>query len=168
MAESLSAPTTRGPGNLLSLVMLVTSRSLAWKSNISFPQILERIPKDGHVSEIFGNMMRHSQMGYVKGRVIEAGEQRLKDMNEGGIAVQILSMAGAVNSTHFPRTDSKIGIEVARDINGELKKIVDTHPTRYKAFAALPMHDPQAAVAELHRASKSWDLSAPCSPALLM
>ncbi|CAI7580012.1 unnamed protein product [Penicillium pancosmium] len=36
-------------------------------------------------------------MAYTKGRATNTGEQRLRDMNESGVAMQILSLAGPVN-----------------------------------------------------------------------
>ena len=129
-------------------------RPIGVEEHITFPHLFERIPKEPHVAEVFGHMMGHKDMKYVKGRSTDAGEQRLKDMDEGGIAVQILSLAGAVNTTHLAETDPKGGVELARDINNALQEVVDANPSRYKAFAELPMHDPQASVKELYRCVK--------------
>jgi len=59
-----------------------------------------------------------------------------------------------INSTHLAGKDSQAGVQLARDINDEMKKAVDAEPKRFKAFAELPFHEPQEAIKELRRCVK--------------
>ena len=121
------------------------------EEHTTFPELLKRIPHNDHASQIFFQSAQHPPMAFARTRIANLGEQRLKDMDESGVTLQILSLAGAVNSTHVAEEE---GVQLAREINDELKKAVDAHPKRYKAFAELPMHAPQEAIKELHRCVK--------------
>ena len=54
----------------------------------------------------------------------------------------------------FPKVynDAVLAVEAARLMNDELAAVVATHPTRLRGVAILPAVDPDAMVAELHRA----------------
>ena len=71
-------------------------------------------------------------------------------MDKGGVAVQVLSMAGAVNSTYLTDDQTQADVQLAREINEGMKNTVDTDPKRFKAFAELPFHEPQEAIKQLH------------------
>ncbi len=76
----------------------------------------------------------------------DVGEARLKDMDEAGIDVQLLS-----HSAPSLQKVSTGAVELARRVNDRLAAIVQTQPTRYAGFAALPTSDPVAAADELAR-----------------
>lgn len=73
--------------------------------------------------------------------------QRLKDMDEAGIATQILSLGGSNNSMQLPGEE---GVKLAQDINNELKKAVDAHSGRVRALVEMPLHQSAEAIKELH------------------
>jgi predicted TIM-barrel fold metal-dependent hydrolase len=78
----------------------------------------------------------------------ELGERRLADMDRAGIDMQVLS------HTH-PSPEilpAARAIPLCRRVNDELAEAVARHPTRFAAFASLPVADPSAAAAELERA----------------
>jgi len=75
------------------------------------------------------------------------GELRIREMDEAGIDVQILSHAPPATQW----MDPAIAVPLARRANDRLKRAVDAYPTRFGAFAALPTSDPMAAVGELDR-----------------
>lgn len=81
-------------------------------------------------------------------QLLDLGARRIKDMDEGGIDVQILG------HTHFgnARPSPEVQVPLARAANDEAAAAVSDHPGRFAAFALLPMGDPQAAVTELRRA----------------
>src|SRR3989442_3130655 len=81
-------------------------------------------------------------------RLLDLGELRLKEMDEVGIDVQVLSHSAP--STQ--RIDAQTAIPVARSANDRLHKIVRGSRGRFEAFAALPSADPKAAADELERA----------------
>jgi predicted TIM-barrel fold metal-dependent hydrolase len=45
-------------------------------------------------------------------------------------------------------------MQLAQDINNELKKAVDVHPDRFRALAELPLHQPEEGIKELRRCVK--------------
>jgi predicted TIM-barrel fold metal-dependent hydrolase len=80
----------------------------------------------------------------------EIGEGRLKSMDEAGVTVQVLSVAGP-GADLVPGSD---GIAMAREVNDQLAAAIARHPDRFAGFANLPMQSPDAIPAELKRAVK--------------
>ena len=84
-------------------------------------------------------------------RLIDIQDMRLAEMDKHGVEMMILSLnAPAVQAIH----DVKRAIAVAREANDVLADHVRKRPTRFAAFAALPLQDPEAAIAELTRCVK--------------
>jgi aminocarboxymuconate-semialdehyde decarboxylase len=73
---------------------------------------------------------------------------RLEDMDRVGIDVEVVSLSTPnvffTGAPHQP--------EIARLVNDAYAELIVKHPTRFKAFASIPMDDPAAAFTELHRA----------------
>ena len=78
-------------------------------------------------------------------------ELRLKEMDEAGIDIQILSHNHPGAQIFSPET----ALEQSALLNDELSKIVSTHPDRFAAFASLPMQAPEIAADELERCVKT-------------
>ena len=80
-------------------------------------------------------------------RLDDVGELRLKEMDEAGIDMQVLShsMPG------LQRLDAETAVPLARRANDRLNEVVRAHPDRFAAFAALPTADPKGAADELER-----------------
>lgn len=84
----------------------------------------------------------------IERRIVELGDERLRDMDETGVDVQVLSpTAPGVQS--LAAADA---VPLARDLNDLAAATVRRHPDRFEAFGVLPTPDPQAAVRELERA----------------
>jgi gamma-resorcylate decarboxylase len=84
-------------------------------------------------------------------RLLDIQDTRLSEMDKHGIEMMILSLnAPAVQAIH----DTKRAIEVAKQANDHVANEVRKRPSRFAAFAALPMQDPDAAIAELTRCIK--------------
>ena len=84
----------------------------------------------------------------------EIGEKRMANMDENGIAMQVLSHSG-------PGCDlvaSSDGVALASSINDYLASKVKENPNRFRGFAHLPLRDPQAAARELKRAVRDLGL----------
>jgi predicted TIM-barrel fold metal-dependent hydrolase len=84
-------------------------------------------------------------------RLYDLGELRLKEMDEAGIDMQILSH-GAPSAQKLSGVEA---VDVTRRVNDRLHAVVTANPTRFAAFAALPTSDPKAAAEELERTTKS-------------
>ncbi len=81
-------------------------------------------------------------------RLGDLGELRLREMDAGGIDVQVLSEAepGAQNLA------PDLAVSLARASNDLLAQAVKRRPDRFAGFATLPTPDPSAAAKELERA----------------
>lgn len=78
----------------------------------------------------------------------DLGEGRIKDMDEAGIDMQVLSLS-------FPGVelfDPSEAEAICSKVNNELSEIVQKHPDRYAGFAAVAPQAPEAAAGELERA----------------
>ena len=88
----------------------------------------------------------------LKERLLDIQDKRLRQMDEQGVEMMILSLnAPAVQAI----PDAAKANEVAVRANDYLAEQVARRPDRFQAFAALPMQDPDLAIAELDRAVKS-------------
>ena len=142
---------TPGPGSNYLRPELHDLKVVGVEEHVVFPHLMKRIPDEGmaaHAKQVFSQLVGHEAMAYARGRSNETGAQRIKDMNEGSIAMQILSLAGPVNCMQMK---PEPGWALARDINNELKTAVDANPNRFKALAELPFHAPNLAIKELRR-----------------
>ena len=84
----------------------------------------------------------------VRDRLHDVDALRLKEMDESGIDVQVLSHGAPA----LQRMDAETAVPLARAANDRLYETVQEHPDRFAAFAALPTPDPGAAADELERA----------------
>lgn len=75
---------------------------------------------------------------------------RLKEMDEAGIDMQVLSH-GAPSTQKLP---AETAAALARRVNDRLHQAVAANPQRFAAFAALPTAVPEAAADELERTTK--------------
>jgi predicted TIM-barrel fold metal-dependent hydrolase len=80
-------------------------------------------------------------------RLDDLGDLRIKEMDEAGIDVQVISH-GAPSTQ---RLDAETAVRLARNVNDCLAQAIAAYPDRFAAFAALPTPDPKAAADELER-----------------
>jgi 2,3-dihydroxybenzoate decarboxylase len=80
-------------------------------------------------------------------RLKDSGAWRLKEMDEGGVDVQVLSHVAPATQ----KLDVRIAVDLARRVNDRLAAAVRKNPARFAGFAALPTADPGAAADELER-----------------
>ena len=90
----------------------------------------------------------------LSGKILEVGEQRIKEMEEDGIDMQILSLI-APGVQVF---DAAQGTSLARTVNDQLYRIVQKYPKKFAGLAALAPQDPMGAADELERAVKELGL----------
>jgi 2,3-dihydroxybenzoate decarboxylase len=80
-------------------------------------------------------------------RLYDHGELRIKEMDEAGIDVQVLSHGAPATQ----RLQGDVAVKLARAANDRLLEIIRAHPDRFAGFACLPTADPKAAADELER-----------------
>jgi 5-carboxyvanillate decarboxylase len=82
------------------------------------------------------------------GKLADLGEGRLREMDDAGIDMQVLSLS-------FPGVEmfeAADGTAIARSVNDELSEAVKRYPARLAGFAAIAPQDPDSAADELERA----------------
>ena len=84
----------------------------------------------------------------IQAKLDDVGDQRLADMDAGGVDVQVLSH-GAPGTEQLEPADA---VRLAREANDYLANAIAPHPDRLKAFATLPTAAPEHAADELERA----------------
>lgn len=81
-------------------------------------------------------------------RLDDLGALRLKEMDEAGIDVQVISHGAPATQ----RMDAATAVPLARRANDRLREACRAHPGRFEGFACLPTAEPKAAADELERA----------------
>ena len=84
-------------------------------------------------------------------RLLDMQEYRLREMDANGMEMMILSLnAPAVQAIPSPQKAN----EIAMRANDFLAEQVAKRPSRFQAFAALPLQDPDMATREMERCIK--------------
>lgn len=82
-------------------------------------------------------------------RLLDILDLRVAQMDEFGMDMMILSLNSPAIQSIF---DRKKAAAIARKANDELAEAIAQKPDRFRGFAALPLQDPDLAIAELHHA----------------
>ena len=85
---------------------------------------------------------------HVSRRLFDFGELRLREMDEAGIEIAVLGVAGPGVQIE---TDVKLASRKAAEANDFLARIVTDNSKRYSGFAHLALQDPVSAGRELER-----------------
>ena len=109
---------------------------------------LEEHYLDPEVAQHFKESGPEGRVPALRERLYDVGELRLREMDEAGIDVQVLSHGAPATQ----RMDAQTAIPVARRANDRLHELVRGAQGRFEGFAALPTADPAAAADELERA----------------
>ncbi len=81
-------------------------------------------------------------------RLLDIGDNRIRDMDAAGIDVQILSLTAPGVQVFDAATATRLSISS----NDEAAEAVRRHPDRFRALAAVAPQDPKAAAREIQRA----------------
>lgn len=84
----------------------------------------------------------------IQRKLDDLGELRIREMDEAGIDLQVISE----NNPATQNLDAETAVKLARASNDVLHEAVRRHPDRFAGFATLPTPDPKAAADELERA----------------
>jgi len=98
---------------------------------------------DPAVSEHFGG----GRATALQERLYDLGELRLREMDESGIDIQVLSHGAPA----LQRVNPEAAVDLAVKANDRLCDSVAVNPSRFAAFAMLPIPEPAACADELER-----------------
>src|SRR5258708_4580884 len=114
------------------------------------PQViaLEEHYLDPEVARHFKEPGPEARDPALRERLNDVGALRIREMDEAGIDLQVLSHAAPATQ----RLDAESAPAIARAANDRLKETVGKSNGRFAAFAVLPTANPKAAVDELDRA----------------
>lgn len=87
----------------------------------------------------------------IRRKLLDLGEERLRDMDGCGITRQVVSLT----APGVQVLDTGTAVSVAAAANDELAEAVARHPDRFTGLAAMAPQDPARAAAEIERAVKS-------------
>jgi predicted TIM-barrel fold metal-dependent hydrolase len=88
------------------------------------------------------------RLAAVLAQLADVGDGRVAAMDAAGVDVQALSLT----APGVEQLEAEEAKSIAHESNAFLAQAIRRHPTRFFGFAALPIGDPPAAVAELERA----------------
>jgi predicted TIM-barrel fold metal-dependent hydrolase len=83
----------------------------------------------------------------MRAKLLDLNEDRIDAMDEGGIDMQVLSLA----AIGIEALDASVATPLLRDVNDELAEAVRDYPKRFAGFAALALKEPENAAKELER-----------------
>jgi uncharacterized protein len=120
------------------------------EEHLTFPELTSRIPKEIMAKHFIADSPIMQQLS---SKLADITSERLKSMDDNGISLQVLSVAGAGADL----LDSSEGPVFAAQYNDAIAAKIKDHRDRFAAFAHLPLSAPEAAADELERTIKTHD-----------
>lgn len=93
--------------------------------------------------------------GFSSPKVRMTTEERLKDMDEQGVDMQVVSIHTPLMGYHL---EPALGLALARQVNDEISEMTRGWPERFAGLATLPVQDVDTAIGELERAVRELGL----------
>src|SRR5437868_7904051 len=124
------------------------SRIRAPSPNSTMIIALEEHYLDPEVARHFKEGGPEARDAQLRERLHDVGELRIREMDEAGIDIQVLSHSAPATQ----RFDAETAPAIARQANDRLRERVRASNGRLEAFAALPTANPRAAADEFERA----------------
>ena len=122
-------------------------RIVTLEEHFTVPALVQRIGRDAIAQRGFPPAEATWSPARQTDKLAEFAGGRLASMDQSGVTVQVLSLAGPAADLLSPAE----GPAWAREANDTLAKAVAEHPDRFAGFAHLPLTAPDAAADELER-----------------
>jgi 5-carboxyvanillate decarboxylase len=130
---------------------MASYKRIATEEAFTTREILDRyraLLTEPEIDAGFASLWGHfSKNAPVLGRLLDLGGQRIGDMDETGIAMQVLSLT----APGVQMFDADEAVALARSSNDELAEAVRKHPARFAGLAAVAPQNPAEAAKELER-----------------
>ena len=123
-------------------------REVARSMSVSQDMILVKRIYDAASSE-------NTQMGALLPRLLDLEKDRLRDMDDTGVAMQVLSLT----APGVQMFDADTATELAALANDKLAAVIKKHPKRFAGIASFAPQSPQRAAKEMERAIKKLKLN---------
>jgi 2,3-dihydroxybenzoate decarboxylase/5-carboxyvanillate decarboxylase len=91
----------------------------------------------------------------LRGMLLDLEDQRLRDMDENGVDVQLMLMT----APGVQMFDADTATDLATIANDRLAELISRHPTRFAGLATFAPHSPKRAAREMERAMKQLRLN---------
>lgn len=124
-------------------------RIVTLEEHVIFPELTSQIPKEIMAKH---SIDRSPMIQQLSPRLADITGERLRSMDDNGISLQIISVAGAGADL----LNYKDGPAFAKQYNDAIAEKITDHQDRFAAFAHLPMSAPQAAADEMERTIKTY------------
>jgi 5-carboxyvanillate decarboxylase len=95
------------------------------------------------------------RMGHLRERLVDLEEERIRDMDENGVAVHLLSLT----APGVQMFDADTAIELSMLTNDRLADLISHHPTRFAGLGAVAPQSPKRAAREMERAINTLKLN---------
>ena len=129
-------------------------RIVGVEEHFLLPELLQRVPsKAVEARGFFSRDQPYAGFSQIA-QLVDVGEARLRELDEAGVSLQVLSLAGPGADLLAPRE----GAAWAREANDALAGLVAARPDRFAGLAHLPLTDPDAAADELERCVRQLGL----------
>ena len=125
-------------------------RTVTLEEHITFPEMTGRIPEEIKSRNYLSSSPAIQKLAP---KLADIVDDRLRSMDESGISVQVLSVAG--EGADF--LSAKDAPAFAARYNDLIFSRISAHPDRFKAFAHLPMTNPESAADELERTLTTYN-----------
>ena len=96
--------------------------------------------------------------GTILKKLLETGAGRIKDMDEAGIDIQVLSLV----SPGVQMLDTATAVSTMKRTNDYLAEVIKKHPQRYVGLTTLAPQDPGKAAKELERSIRKLGFRGAC------
>ena len=95
-----------------------------------------------------------SPRGRLRGKLLDLEEQRIRDMDDNGVDMQLLLLT----APGVQMFDADTATDLAAIANDRLAEVIARHPTRFAGLASFAPHSPKRAAKEMERAMRQLKL----------
>jgi uncharacterized protein len=126
-------------------ILILCRRVLAFMKTITLEEHF--VTRDFQKATFGDGANMHPSMQHVQSQLLDLGAGRIRAMDEGGVDLQVLSLAAIGGDTLSPSDQTT----VFRGVHDELASAIQAYPDRLKAFCTPALKEPANAVRELER-----------------